>query len=124
MAGATRGVLFPLLVLTVLAFCMVGREHVRALDRTPAELGRMRGQRLLPVYRLFDGVGSGGLVSAQQALGEGPLVVAGTLLMSAGFATVLIVYSPPMAFVGGTLIAVGFGLEPVSQRADFKKRTG
>ena len=30
--------------------------------------------------------------------------------MSAGFATVLIVYSPPMAFVGGTLIAVGFGL--------------
>jgi len=30
--------------------------------------------------------------------------------MSAGFATVLIVFAPPLAFVGGALIAVGFGL--------------
>ena len=73
------------------------------------------GVREVSVFFLFIGflmvLVQGGLVRPlSKRFGEGPLVVAGTLLMSAGFATVLIVYSPPMAFVGGTLIAVGFGL--------------
>ena len=53
----------------------------------------------------------GGLVRPlSKRLGEGPLVTVGTLLMSAGFACVLITYSAPIAFFGGALIAVGFGL--------------
>ena len=42
--------------------------------------------------------------------GEGVLVVMGSLMMSLGFAMVLIVYTSPLAFVGGALIAIGFGL--------------
>ena len=111
-AGATRGVLFPLLVLTVLAFCMAGLESTFALW-TERQLNW--GVREVSIFFLFIGflmvLVQGGLVRPlSKRFGEGPLVVAGTLLMSAGFATVLIVYSPPMAFVGGTLIAVGFGL--------------
>jgi MFS family permease len=45
------------------------------------------------------------------------LVVAGALLMSIGFASVLFVYAPPLAFVGGALIAIGFGLASPSLTA-------
>ena len=48
-------------------------------------------------------------------------MIVGTLFMSAGFAMVLIVYSAPMAFVGGTLIAVGFGLANPSLSALISK---
>ncbi|MGB0630699.1 MAG: MFS transporter [Alphaproteobacteria bacterium] len=111
-AGATPGVLFPLLVLTVLAFCMAGLESTFALW---TERQLQWGVREVSIFFLFIGfmmvIVQGGLVRPlSKRLGEGPLVIAGSLLMSVGFATVLIVYSPPMAFIGGTLIAVGFGL--------------
>ncbi|MEE2995981.1 MAG: MFS transporter [Pseudomonadota bacterium] len=111
-AAATPGVLFPLLILTVLAFCMAGLESTFALW---TERQLQWGVREVSIFFLFIGflmvVVQGGVVRpVSKRFGEGPLVVIGSLLMSIGFAAVLIVYSPPMAFIGGTLIAVGFGL--------------
>ena len=111
-AGATPGVLFPLLILTVLAFCMAGLESTFALW---TERQLQWGVREVSIFFLFIGflmviVQGGAVRPISKRFGEGPLVLVGSLLMSIGFATVLIVYSPPMAFIGGSLIAVGFGL--------------
>ena len=64
---------------------MAGLKPVRALDRTPAALGRAR----VSIFFLFIGflmvLVQGGLVRPlSKRFGEGPLVVAGSLLMSAG----------------------------------------
>jgi len=111
-AGATPGVLFPLLILTLLAFCMAGLESTFALW---TERQLYWGVREVSIFFLYIGllmvVVQGGLVRPlSKRLGEGVLVIAGTLLMSAGFACVLITYAAPMAFVGGALIGFGFGL--------------
>ena len=124
-AGATRGVLFPLTILTILAFCMAGLESTFALW-TERQLNW--AVREVSVFFLFIGLlmvlVQGGLVRPlSKRLGEGPLVIAGTLFMSAGFATVLIVYSAPLAFVGGTLIALGFGLANPSLSALISKNS-
>lgn len=122
-AGATLSVLFPLTILTILAFCMAGLESTFALW-TERQLNW--AVREVSVFFLFIGLlmvlVQGGLIRPlSKRLGEGPLVIAGTLFMSAGFAMVLIVYSAPMAFVGGTLIAVGFGLANPSLSALISK---
>lgn len=111
-AGATPGVLYPLVILTVLAFCMAGLESTFALW---TERQLYWGVREVSIFFLYIGFlmvfVQGGLVRPlSKRLGEGPLVTVGTLLMSAGFACVLITYSAPIAFFGGALIAVGFGL--------------
>lgn len=111
-AGATPGVLYPLLILTVLAFCMAGLESTFALW---TERQLHWGVREVSIFFLYIGflmvLVQGGLVRPlSKRLGEGPLVVAGTLFMSMGFAAVLITYAAPIAFVGGALIALGFGL--------------
>ena len=111
-AGATPGVLYPLVILTLLAFCMAGLEATFALW---TERQLHWGVREVSIFFLYIGgimvLVQGGLVRPlAKRLGEGKLVVAGALLMSLGYATVLFVYAPPLAFVGGALIAVGFGL--------------
>ena len=111
-AGSTPGVLLPLVILTLLAFCMAGLESTFALW---TERQLHWGVREVSIFFLYIGflmvLVQGGLVRPlSKHLGEGMLVIAGTLLMSAGFACVLITYAPPMAFVGGTLIGFGFGL--------------
>jgi len=111
-AGSTPGVLLPLVLLTLLAFCMAGLESTFALW---TERQLYWGVREVSIFFLYIGllmvVVQGGLVRPlSKRLGEGVLVIAGTLLMSAGFACVLITYAPPMAFVGGALIGFGFGL--------------
>jgi len=111
-AGATPGVLYPLVILTILAFCMAGLEATFALW---TERQLHWGVREVSIFFLYIGsimvLVQGGLVRPlAKRLGEGKLVVAGTLLMSIGYATVLFVFAPPLAFAGGALIAVGFGL--------------
>jgi DHA1 family tetracycline resistance protein-like MFS transporter len=111
-AGATPGVLYPLVILTLLAFCMAGLESTFALW---TERQLHWGVREVSIFFLYIGgimvLVQGGLVRPMaKRFGEGILIVVGALLMSAGFATVLIVFAPPLAFVGGALIAVGFGL--------------
>jgi len=111
-AGAIPSVLFPLLILTVIAFCMAGLESTFALW-TERQLNW--GVREVSIFFLFIGflmvIVQGGVVRPlSKSVGEGWLIIFGLLVMSVGFATVLIVYSPQMAFFGGTLIAVGFGL--------------
>jgi MFS family permease len=111
-AGATPGVLYPLVILTLLAVCMAGLESTFALW---TERQLHWGVREVSIFFLYIGgimvLVQGGLVRPMaKRFGEGILIVVGALLMSAGFATVLIVFAPPLAFVGGALIAVGFGL--------------
>ena len=118
-AGATPGVLYPLMILTVLAFCMAGLEATFALW-TERQLNW--GVREVSIFFLFIGgmmvLVQGGLVRPlAKRMGEAKLVVAGTLLMSVGYASVLFVYAPPLAFIGGALIAVGFGLASPSLTA-------
>ena len=104
--------LLPLVVLTLIAFCMGGLESTFALW---SERQLQWGVRENAIFFFFVGLVmmfvQGGLVRPLvKRVGEGPVVVAGALMMAIGFATVLIVYAAPMAFVGGALIAVGFGL--------------
>jgi DHA1 family tetracycline resistance protein-like MFS transporter len=111
-ASRTLGVLYPLLILTVLAFCMAGLESTFALW---TERQLHWGVREVSIFFLYIGMlmvlVQGGIVRPlSKRLGEGPLVIVGTLLMSLGFACVLITHAPPMAFAGGALIACGFGL--------------
>ncbi|MEX2455173.1 MAG: MFS transporter [Rhodospirillaceae bacterium] len=110
---ANLPVLFlPLIVLTLIAFCMGGLESTFALW---SERQLYWGVRENAIFFFFVGlvmvVVQGGVVRPLvKRVGEGPVVAAGALMMAAGFATVLIVHAAPMAFVGGALIAIGFGL--------------
>jgi len=122
-AGATPGVLYPLVILTLLAFCMAGLEATFALW---TERQLHWGVREVSIFFLFIGgimvLVQGGMVRPlAKRMGEAKLVIAGTLLMSIGYATVLFVYAPPLAFVGGALIAVGFGLANPSLTALISK---
>lgn len=104
--------LMPLIVLTLIAFCMGGLESTFALW---SERQLQWGVRENAMFFFFVGIVmvlvQGGMVRPLvKRVGEGPVVVAGALLMAIGFANVLIVYSAPLAFFGGALIAVGFGL--------------
>lgn len=118
-AGATPGVLYPLVILTLLAFCMAGLEATFALW---TERQLHWGVREVSIFFLYIGgimvLVQGGLVRPlAKRMGEGKLVAAGALLMSLGYATVLFVFAAPLAFVGGALIAVGFGLASPSLTA-------
>ncbi len=111
-ATASPYVLCPLAFLTVLAFCMGGLESTFAMW-TARELAW--GVRENALFFFFVGAVlvavQGGLVRPlARRLGEGPLAAAGSLLMAAGFAMVLVVDSAPPAFLGGLLIAAGLGL--------------
>ncbi len=119
MAGATPAVLYPIIILTLLAFCMAGLEATFALW---TERQLHWGVREVSIFFLYIGgimvLVQGGMVRPlAKRLGEAKLVVAGALLMSIGFASVLFVYAPPLAFVGGALIAIGFGLASPSLTA-------
>ena len=118
-AGATPAVLYPIIILTLLAFCMAGLEATFALW---TERQLHWGVREVSIFFLYIGgimvLVQGGMVRPlAKRLGEAKLVVAGALLMSIGYASVLFVYAPPLAFVGGALIAVGFGLASPSLTA-------
>tara|TARA_R110002126_G_scaffold141354_8_gene286462 strand:+ start:1207 stop:2406 length:1200 start_codon:yes stop_codon:yes gene_type:complete len=118
-AGMTPGVLYPLLILTIVAFCMAGLESTFALW---TERQLHWGVREVSIFFLYIGaimvVVQGGVVRPlARRLGEAKLIIFGTLLMSVGFATVLFVFAPPLAIFGGGLIAVGFGLSTPSLTA-------
>lgn len=111
-AGRTAGVVYPLVILTLLALCMAGLESTFALW---TERQLKWGVREVSVFFLYVGLimvlVQGVMVRRMsRRYGEGVLVVMGSLMMSLGFAMVLIVYTSPLAFVGGALIAIGFGL--------------
>ena len=115
----TPGVLYPLLILTIVAFCMAGLESTFALW---TERQLHWGVREVSIFFLYIGaimvVVQGGVVRPlARRLGEAKLIIFGTLLMSVGFATVLFVFAPPLAIFGGGLIAVGFGLSTPSLTA-------
>lgn len=110
--SAVPGLLYPLVILTLLAFCMAGLESTFALW---TERQLQWNVQEVSIFFLYIGVVmvlvQGVLVRPMaRRFGEGLLVVAGALLMAVGFATVLFVNAPPMAFLGGSLIASGFGL--------------
>ena len=111
--------LYPLVILTIIAICMAGLEATVALW---TERQLQWGVREVSIFFLYIGlvmvVVQGGFVRPlAKRIGEGKLVLAGTILQSVGFAAVLVVYSAPMAFVGGTLIAAGFALSTPSLTA-------
>ena len=111
-AAKTPAVLYPLVILTMIAFCMGGLESTFALW---TERQLHWGVRENAIFFFYIGIVmvlvQGGVVRPLvKRVGEGRVVIAGTLLMAAGFAMVLVVYTPFLAFVGGFLIAAGFGL--------------
>lgn len=111
-AARTPEVLYPLAILTMIAFCMGGLESTFAMW---TERQLHWGVRENAIFFFYIGVimviVQGGVVRPLvKRVGEGRVVIAGSLLMAAGFAMVLVVYAPFLAFVGGALIAIGFGL--------------
>jgi len=122
-AGALPGLLYPLIILALLALCMAGLEATfplwtqRQLHWGPREVG---------IFFFYIGMimvlVQGGLVRPLvKRVGEAKLVIAGALCMSIGFASVLLVFAPPLAFAGGTLIAIGYGLANPSLSAMISK---
>lgn len=111
-AAQTPAVLYPLVILTMIAFCMGGLESTFAMWTERQLLWAVRENAIFFFYiGVIMVIVQGGVVRPLvKRVGEGKVVVAGSLLMAAGFATVLIVYSAPLAFAGGALIATGFGL--------------
>lgn len=111
-AGAMPGLLYPLLILTMLAFCMAGLEATFPLW---TERQLHWGAREVGIFFFYIGlimvVVQGGMVRPlAKRYGEAKLMIAGALSMSLGFVSVLFVFAPPLAFAGGTLIAIGYGL--------------
>ncbi len=111
-AARTPMVLYPLIILTMVAFCMGGLESTFAMW---TERQLHWGVRENAIFFFYIGiimvVVQGGVVRPLvKRVGEARVVVTGSILMAAGFAMVLIVSSALLACVGGTLIATGFGL--------------
>ena len=111
-AAKMSGILYPLAVLTMFAFCMGGLESTFAMWTERQLQWNVRENAIFFFYiGIILIVVQGGLVRPLvRRVGEAPLAAAGALLMCAGFAMVVVVYAAPMAFVGGALIATGLGL--------------
>lgn len=111
-AAGAPGVLAPMGVMVLLAFCMGGLESTFAMW-TERQLAW--GVRQNALFFFYVGailvVVQGALVRPLvRQVGEGPLAGGGALLMAMGFAMVPFVDSAMPAYVGGLLIAAGFGL--------------
>ena len=111
-AAKMPGILYPLAVLTMFAFCMGGLESTFAMWTERQLEWNVRENAIFFFYiGIILIVVQGGLVRPLvRRVGEAPLAAAGAFLMCAGFAMVVVVYAAPMAFVGGALIATGLGL--------------
>ena len=118
-AARTPMVLYPLAILTLVAFCMGGLESTFAMWTERQLHWAVRENAIFFFYVgvIMVLVQGGAVRPLVKRLGEGRVIVIGTLLMALGFATVLVVYAAPMAFVGGGLIAVGIGLATPSLNA-------
>ena len=111
-ACATPRVIYSLIILTLIAICMAGLESTFAMW-TERQINW--GVKEVSIFFLYVGVImvfiQGGLVRfLSRRFGEPLLVAAGVLIMAVGFASVLVVFTNFMAFVGGAFIAVGYGL--------------
>lgn len=118
-AGRAPGVLYPLIIVTLMAFCMGGLESTFAIWTERQLSWEVRENAVFFFYIgllmvLVQGVLVRPLV---RRVGEGPLVAVGAILMASGFAFVLVVYSAFPAYVGGFFIAVGYGLAQPSLTA-------